>query len=70
MAPIQHRTDSISRMTSSAASLVILLAGSVAAAEVSLQQEYTDTIWPILQQHCVRCHNPDDGAGGVDLQHW
>ena len=68
MAPIQHRTDSISRMTSSAAGLVILLAGSVAAAEVSLQQQYTDTIWPILQQHCVRCHNPDDGAGGVDLQ--
>jgi hypothetical protein len=24
-------------------------------------------VQPVLDRHCVRCHNPDDRAGGVDL---
>ena len=68
MVSMRRSTNLFSRTTIPAAALVILLAGSVAAAEVSLQQHYTDTIWPILEQHCVRCHNTDKGEGGVDLQ--
>ncbi len=28
---------------------------------------YTQTIEPLLRQHCVACHNPDESEGGLDL---
>ena len=46
--------------------LVILAALS----SVGLAQElttYDDHVFPILQQSCLNCHNPDKAKGGLDL---
>lgn len=58
----------IGRAASLAATVVIALAGPVGADDVGLRQRYTDAIWPILKQNCLRCHNAETAEGGVDLQ--
>ncbi len=42
----------------------------VALSSVGLAQEmttYDDHVFPILQQSCLNCHNPDKAKGGLDL---
>jgi WD40 repeat protein len=44
-------------------------AGSLTCFSLATAQgdDYTDRIQPILQAHCVGCHNPDEAEGGLDL---
>ncbi len=51
-----------------AATVVIALAGPLPATAAGLHEQFSDEIWPILQQHCVRCHNDETPEGEVNLQ--
>ncbi len=50
-------------------SWLVLSSGSLTCFSISAEQvdDYTERVLPILQNHCVGCHNPDEAEGGLDL---
>lgn len=46
---------------------IAVLSMSTVTTSVSNADEYAEQVVPILQTHCVGCHNPDNLEGGLDL---
>src|SRR5687767_2379438 len=48
--------------------LVMLAVGfSRSSAQAADKATFQDDLWPLLENHCVRCHNPDKRKGDLDL---
>jgi predicted nucleic acid-binding Zn-ribbon protein/mono/diheme cytochrome c family protein len=65
MPPIRHHIFSTGKL---AALLLALL--PLATASGAEKITYDDDIFPIFEQSCLNCHNPDKEKGGLDLSHY
>ncbi len=54
-------------LTAPLSAALILLSGSLSAAEDEEKVTFADDVLPILEDKCVNCHNPDESKGGLDL---
>jgi hypothetical protein len=54
--------------------LFVICLGAVGLVCLSLERvvavEFSRDVWPIIETHCIECHNQKDRKSGVILDHW
>jgi mono/diheme cytochrome c family protein len=47
---------------------IFMLAGAIVFAPAAVAQDGTVDSAALIDKYCAVCHNPSDGAGGIDLE--
>jgi len=68
---IRHRTGWSDAAARSLTSVILAVAGGVAAGRAAdAPPNFEDHVRPVFREACWSCHNPDKRSGGLDLTSW